>query len=183
MTYSGALQKVIQLLERVKAPYMIVGGVAVAYYGYPRMTLDIDVMVELSLEAAKRLVKFAKVGFELHEDEVLELAKVGNRFVAMVGERRVDFWLAKSWREKEMLSRRCRVKLFGRQTWICSLEDLILFKLDAGRSKDYDDVLGILIRQWGKIEKDRLLERAKEFRSEDKLKELIRKAEETIESP
>ena len=183
LAYSKALKKVIQLLEQAKAPYMIVGGVAVAYYGYPRMTLDIDVMMELSLDGAKRLVKLAKgAGFDLHRDEVLELTKVGNRFVAMLGGRRVDFWLAKSGREREMLSHRRRVKLFDTQTWICPLEDLILSKLEAGRNKDHDDVLGILIRQEKKIKKDSLLKKAREFDSENKLKELMEKAREVLES-
>ncbi len=183
LAYSRALKKVVQLLEQVKAPYMIVGGVAVAYYGYPRMTLDIDVMMELSLKGAKRLVKLASAAeFDLHEGEVLELTKVRNRFVAMLGARRVDFWLAKSGREREMLSRRRRIKLFGRLTWICSLDDLILSKLDAGRNKDYDDVLGILIRQGEKIRGDKLLEKAREFGDEDKLKELMNKAKKVSES-
>jgi len=181
LAYSRALEKVIELLEQVKTPYMIVGGVAVAYYGYPRMTLDVDVMIELSLEDTKRLVKLAKrAKFDIHEGEVLESTRVGNRFVAMLGERRVDFWLAKSGREREMLSRRRRVKLFGKQTWICSLEDLVLSKLDAGRNKNHDDVLGILIRQGEKIRRDDLLEKAREFGAKDKLEELMKKAEKVL---
>lgn len=183
LAYSRALERVIQLFKQVKVPYMLVGGVAVGYYGYPRATLDIDVILELSLEGAKRLVKIAKgAGFELHEGEVLELTRVGNRFVAMLGGRRVDFWLAKSMRELEMLSRRRRVKLFGRQTWVCSLEDLIFSKLDAGRNKDHEDVLGILIRQWEKIKKDALLQKARELGSEDKLKNIMKRAEKVLES-
>jgi len=178
VAYGTALEKVIGLLEEAKVPYMLVGGVAVSYYGFPRATLDIDVMLKLMPEESGYFISLArKRGFDLHEREVEMLTRAGNRFVALLGDRRVDFWLAKTAREREMLEGRRRIRLLGRRTWLCSLDDLILSKLEAGRAKDIDDVLGILIRQENRVKKDVLMSRARELNLAGKLDELMRRAE------
>jgi predicted nucleotidyltransferase len=182
VAYGTALEKVIELLEEVKLPYMLVGGVAVGYYGFPRATLDVDVLLELEPKEVNRFISLAKKrGFDLYGEEIEALAKVGNRFVALFGDRRVDFWLAKTTRERGMLENRCRVRLLGRRTWLCSLDDLILSKLEAGRAKDIDDVLGILIRKGNKLKKDALMSKARESDLAGKLDELMRRAEKIAE--
>jgi len=42
----------IELLNKHKVRYLIVGGYAVAYHGYPRSTGDIDILLECSQENA-----------------------------------------------------------------------------------------------------------------------------------
>ena len=46
----------LKLLTRNKVEYLIVGGYAVGYYGYPRPTGDMDIWVAHSRENAERLV-------------------------------------------------------------------------------------------------------------------------------
>jgi hypothetical protein len=50
------LREFIELLNSHDARYLIVGGHAVAYHGYPRMTGDIDFFVEVSEENAHKLI-------------------------------------------------------------------------------------------------------------------------------
>ncbi|MBM4176576.1 MAG: hypothetical protein FJ213_10465 [Ignavibacteria bacterium] len=51
-------------LKKVK--YLVVGGYAVGYYGYPRATGDIDIWILPELENAKRLVEvFREFGFNV----------------------------------------------------------------------------------------------------------------------
>jgi hypothetical protein len=38
---------VIEVLERLEIPYMVVGGFAAILYGQPRLTIDVDVVVEM----------------------------------------------------------------------------------------------------------------------------------------
>lgn len=54
------IQKLCQALETAKVPYAIVGGYAVALYGVPRGTLDIDIVISWSLETLKNLEKILK---------------------------------------------------------------------------------------------------------------------------
>jgi hypothetical protein len=47
----------LRLLSEVEAEYLLVGGYAVGYHGYPRTTADMDVWVAVSPDNASRLVE------------------------------------------------------------------------------------------------------------------------------
>jgi hypothetical protein len=47
----------IDLLNNNKVEYLIVGGYAVGYYGYPRYTGDLDIWIKISDENADRMMK------------------------------------------------------------------------------------------------------------------------------
>ncbi len=54
----------IQSLNDNQVHYLVVGGYAVAFHGYPRYTKDLDIWIELSNENAARVVKaLAQFGF------------------------------------------------------------------------------------------------------------------------
>src|SRR5579871_714865 len=70
----------IALLNSHQVKYLIVGGYAVAYHGYPRTTGDIDFFVEISAENAHRIKSviddfgFGSLG--LTTDDFLQANKV-----------------------------------------------------------------------------------------------------------
>jgi hypothetical protein len=41
---------VVGVLERLEIPYMVVGGFATILYGEPRLTLDVDIVVDMKTE-------------------------------------------------------------------------------------------------------------------------------------
>ena len=41
---------VIDVLERLGIPYMVVGGFAAIFYGEPRLTIDVDIVVDMRSE-------------------------------------------------------------------------------------------------------------------------------------
>ena len=49
------LRIVTERLEAAQVPYMVTGSFAANYYAVPRMTRDIDIVVELSAGVADRL--------------------------------------------------------------------------------------------------------------------------------
>lgn len=53
--FSPDIQEFIGLLSINKVKYVIVGGEAVIYYGYARLTGDVDFFYEASLENTERL--------------------------------------------------------------------------------------------------------------------------------
>lgn len=58
----------LKLLTSHEARYLLIGGFAVGYHGYPRTTKDIDLWVEVDLDNAKRLVAAIKeFGFSMPE--------------------------------------------------------------------------------------------------------------------
>ena len=72
-------KELLQLLNSKKIEYLVVGGYAVALYGYPRATGDMDIWVAISKINAHKIVEALKeFGFdvsELKEELFLEKEK------------------------------------------------------------------------------------------------------------
>ena len=47
----------LKLLNENKAEYLLIGGYAVGYYGYPRPTGDMDIWIKISEENAVKVLK------------------------------------------------------------------------------------------------------------------------------
>ncbi len=62
-------EELLRLLEEYDTEYMIVGGYAVAYHGFPRFTKDIDLLFRHTKENALRLRK-ALVAFGFREGDL-----------------------------------------------------------------------------------------------------------------
>jgi hypothetical protein len=167
-------------LEKLKIPYMLVGGVAANYYGFPRATIDIDFVIRLESDKVGEFVQIMeRAGFNVSGPEVKMMVEVGNRFVMTFPKtgHRIDFWLAKSDYDRETLQHRRRAQIFNTRTWICSPEDLILSKLHAGRPKDIEDAIGILHRQRGKLQMRYLSRCAAMLGVSKELKKLLKEVE------
>jgi hypothetical protein len=72
-------KELLQLLNSKRIEYLVVGGYAVALYGYPRATGDIDIWIAISKDNAQKIVSALKeFGFdvpELKEELFLEKGK------------------------------------------------------------------------------------------------------------
>ena len=90
-----------QLLNTNKVRYLVIGGYAVAFHGYPRYTKDIDIWLWIDQENASRVVQTLKdFGFEslglqeedfLEADTVIRLGYPPNRIDLIMGALGVDF--------------------------------------------------------------------------------------------
>jgi hypothetical protein len=64
MNIQQDFEELLKLLEEHKIEYLIVGGYAVAFHGYPRFTKDIDIYYNVSPTNIKKLQKaFLMFGF------------------------------------------------------------------------------------------------------------------------
>jgi hypothetical protein len=64
MNIQQDFEELLRLLEEYKVEYLIVGGYAVAFHGYPRFTKDIDIYYNDSSANIKKLqTALAKFGF------------------------------------------------------------------------------------------------------------------------
>ena len=64
----------LKLLNENEVEYLLIGGYAVAYHGYPRSTYDMDVWVGISRANADRMVKV--IFPDAAEEEVILSASV-----------------------------------------------------------------------------------------------------------
>lgn len=61
-------EELLRLLEENRVDYMIVGGYAVAFHGYPRFTKDIDTYFDATSENVARLrTSLTEFGFAPHD--------------------------------------------------------------------------------------------------------------------
>ena len=56
----------LELLNKHKVEYLLIGGYAVSYYGYPRYTGDIDIWINKRIKNAKKIVDVIReFGFDV----------------------------------------------------------------------------------------------------------------------
>lgn len=126
------LRIVTSRLELAGVPYMVSGSLALGYYAQPRMTRDIDVVVELEHEGIQRLVAAFAADFYCDEDAV-KRAVATRRLVNLVhleSAYKVDLIVRKDSEYRQVeFQRRRRLFLGGVDIWLVAPEDLLLSKL------------------------------------------------------
>ena len=64
------LRIVSERLEAAQLPFMLTGSFAMAYYGKPRMTRDLDIVVSLGEDEVRGIVAALSPDFYIDEDSV-----------------------------------------------------------------------------------------------------------------
>lgn len=173
-----ALKKLKLLLEKQRTPYMLIGGIAVALWGEPRATQDIDIVVLISKDRAFDFLEEAKkYGFSYRKEETKHLLKAN--LLRLIWQKdfflMVDLIIPDTEYQRIALKRRKRKKIGGEYLWFVSPEDLILHKLIAGRAIDIRDAQTIFRREKEHLNLTYLSKWAKEWEVEGKLSSLGRK--------
>lgn len=126
------LRIVGERLDTARVPYMLTGSFAMAYYGRPRMTRDLDIVVELREHGVARLVAALSPDFYVDAD-IVRAAVDSQQLFNLMHLRtsiKVDLIVRKDLEYRQVeFERRRSVQMQGIKTWIVSREDLILSKL------------------------------------------------------
>ena len=126
------LRIVTSRLELSGVPYMVSGSLALGYYAQPRMTRDIDVVVELDHAGIQKVVEAFSADFYCDEDAVRR-AVATRRLVNLVhleSAYKVDLIVRKDSEYRQVeFQRRRRRSLGGVEVWLVAPEDLLLSKL------------------------------------------------------
>jgi predicted nucleotidyltransferase len=125
-----------------KVRYLVVGGYAVAYHGYPRYTKDIDIWIDLDPDNASRIVKaldqfgFASIGLTaedfLETETIIQLGYPPNRIDLITSLSGVDF--------EDCYTNRESVEMDGVVVDFIDLESLRRNKKSSGRAQDLADL-------------------------------------------
>ncbi|HBR15820.1 MAG TPA: hypothetical protein DD723_09840 [Candidatus Omnitrophica bacterium] len=132
----------LKLLNSKKVEYLLIGGYAVGYYGYPRATADMDIWVAVSKKNAKKITEVIKdFGMstpDLKESVFLESGKIIRMGYPPI---RIEVLTEISGVQFEECYSRCtETKINGIKTKIISLKDLLKNKKASGRHKDLNDL-------------------------------------------
>ena len=126
------LEKITQSLESAQITYMVSGSVALNTYTIPRMTRDIEIVIELQKKDIDQFCKIFETGFYIDTEIVQEEVKRQGMFNVIDHESgyKIDFIIRKNsdYRRLEF-ERRIRTNVYGFDVWLVSLEDLIISKL------------------------------------------------------
>jgi len=139
---SRDISELLQLLVKHRVDFAICGGHAVAFHGYVRMTMDVDVLVRPTAANARR-VKRALDEFGFGGAGIPESAfrQPGSIVSLGVQPNQVDLLTSiSSQRTAEVLSHVVPGSLGGLRVPFVSLADLLRAKREASRPKDILDV-------------------------------------------
>ena len=126
------VRDVSQRLDGAKIGYMLTGSMALNFYTNPRMTRDIDVVIEVKREDASRLMDLFGPDYYISREAVRESLANESMFNVVHNESliKVDCIVRKRGRFRQNeFDRRQRVVIEDFETSIVSKEDLILSKL------------------------------------------------------
>jgi len=152
MSAPEVFRRITAALDRAGIPYMLSGSFASAYYGAPRSTQDIDLVIEANPAQLTTFIQSLPAE-EYYAD--LEAALQAHRrqslfnVIDLATGWKVDLIIRKSRAfSQEEFSRRQRVNVQGLPLFVAGAEDIVIAKLEWSRlaqsQRQIEDVAAIL---------------------------------------
>ena len=142
MVLNQDFKEFIQLLNEHKVFYLVVGGYAVAFHGYPRYTKDIDLWIKPDKDNAEKLLEVLKdFGFESLDLKVDDFMKKGQIVQLGYPPNRIDILsdlLGVSF--DECYIDRIETEIEGVKLNFIDLNNLKITKKATGRHQDLADL-------------------------------------------
>jgi hypothetical protein len=139
-----AAWRLASALDREGFDYALSGAIALAYWSTPRATVDIDIAVDADATRLPALLDaLTAAGCAIDRERAMATAERGD-FGGRIDGIRVDVFLPVLAISAAAIERRVRVPFGDREVWILSAEDLALFKLIFGRTRDFADLERLL---------------------------------------
>lgn len=139
------LRELLALLTEHHVEFLIVGGHAVAFHGYPRLTDDLDLFVRADAANAARIMAalesfgFGGIGLTasdfIADDRVIQLGRAPNRVDLLTRLWGVPF--------EDAWSQKVAGELDGVSVWMLSRANLIANKRATARPQDLADAAAL----------------------------------------
>lgn len=143
------LERVTAYFRRKRVPYVLIGAWALAVWGRPRATTDLDFLVLVNEEDLGRLSsQMIRAGMELDEtwlewNPMLRGAQLRFQWQEVS----IDLLRPRDQHDQQIFQRRRKKRMDGRYYWVVSAEDFILQKLKVGRPRDFEDAVSVVERR------------------------------------
>jgi hypothetical protein len=160
------MQRISTILEDLGLRYHFTGGLASSYYGDPRLTQDVDLVIQLDVSqpATKALLSRLSSGYVIHEQAAIEAIRTNRIFQAIDEESlvKIDFHVGEKIPGELGRSARCEI-VPGVTAPLVSMEDAILSKLlwiqlGSGHKSRHD--VKLMLRRHEELDRAVLEERA-----------------------
>lgn len=185
MEITNILARIAVVLNNLKIPYAITGGVAVTVWGRVRYTADIDIVIDIAPQKLKQLVDALLridmgVYLDIDAETPIEFIKKQGGFNLIHSQSGVkaDFIIKKDDELSQLELKRVIEKDFhGQKISFISPEDLILIKLlwykNSGSTRHLEDAESIL--KITKVDLEYIKEWAKKQETMEILEKLLKK--------
>ena len=157
LTELDILKDVTGKFDKLGIQYMLTGSLAMSYYVQPRMTRDIDLVVEILPGMIERIQQIFKTDYYLSVDSIKDAVK--NEFIFNLihnkSSIKVDCIIRKNdtYRKIEF-ERRKKIQLADTNIFIVSKEDLVISKLfwikESNSELQKSDVKNLLLSGFNK---------------------------------
>lgn len=154
------LKDIITALEQAGISYMVSGSISSTFYGRPRSTQDVDIIIEATSENLQELVTILQdKNYYADEQAALEALSKTTLFNVLDASSgyKADFIIRKDrpYSLKEF-DRRKMVDVLGLSLYLVAPEDAILSKLEWAKKsqseRQFTDALGVAIVQAEKLD-------------------------------
>lgn len=142
LTLPPDFKEFLKLLKDKNIQYLLIGGYAVGYHGYPRSTNDMDIWIAIDSKTAKQMVlALREFGFDspqLSEELFLKEKNIVRMGIAPI---RIEILTTISGVSfEDCFKQRIVDEIDGIEVSIISLIHLKINKKASGRHKDLDDL-------------------------------------------
>lgn len=161
MSVPAVFQRITAALDQTGIAYMLSGSFASAYYGAPRSTQDIDLVVEATPSQLRAFIQgLSRDEYYVDLDAALEAHTRQSMFnvIDLATGWKIDLIIRKSRAfSQEEFRRRQLIKLQDLALFVASAEDVIIAKLEwtklAQSHRQVEDVVGILRMRWESLDR------------------------------
>lgn len=162
----------IESVEALGLTYMVVGSVASISYGEPRMTLDMDIVIDIRPEHITDFCqRFPPPEFYVSSQAILQAIVHRGQFNVIHPDsgNKIDLMLPKDdhWGHMQLSQRRQKDILDGRTAFVARPEDVILSKMlyyrEGQSDKHLRDIAGMLKVSGDIIDRDYITNWAKDL--------------------
>jgi len=157
LTELDILKDVTGKLDKIGIQYMLTGSLAMSYYAQPRMTRDIDLVVEILPEFIGRIEQVFKKEYYLSAESIRDAIDKEFMFnlIHIDSAVKIDCIVRKNQKYRLVeFDRRNKIKVEDLEIFIVSIEDLIISKLlwakDSNSEMQIKDVRNLLAKNYDK---------------------------------
>ncbi len=174
-----AAARLVDAFEEANIPYMVVGSLSSSFYGIARSTYDADFVVAAPAAELQRVVTGMGADFRFVSQLSFEMLTGTTRRVIHVRDSTFVielFQLSRDPFDVQRFQRKVRMHLpmIDRQVFVPTAEDVIVMKLQWGRSKDLDDLRGVIAVQYSMLDWDYIQQWTAQHGTQARLEEIRR---------
>ncbi len=159
------LTKIAQLFGDNGIPYMLIGGYSMAIHGYPRFTEDLDITLGVDIDAFDEVLRTVSKDFKTLVADPKEFAEKTNVLLleSIATGVRVDLVFSFIDFERQAIEEAETIIINKIPIKNVSIENLLVYKMLAGRERDKEDVKTLLNAYNKAISKDKVSEKIKQL--------------------